>query len=157
MIELILVNIWWPIVSLTSWILDCDHIFLVAMWFQLLVHGWSQNSHLCGDQWKSKLVGAHAYIISNVWVCYKTHTWFIVSILFSNMWRFYLFITINATHLKKHVAFLEVNEVYDTTCENNYVELHYWTFKKTPTLTTLSFTFNSLKWTSKIPTPLDLT
>jgi hypothetical protein len=39
--------------------------------------------------------------------------------------RFYLLVTIDATHLKKHVAFLEVNEVYDTTCENNYVELHY--------------------------------
>jgi hypothetical protein len=52
---------------------------------------------------------------------------------------------------------LEVSEVYDITCENNYVELHYWTFKKTPTLITLLFTLNTFKWTSKIPTPFNLT
>lgn len=119
---------------------------------------WSKpNSPLCGDQWQLKLVQAHAYIVSNVWIHYKTHTWFIVSILFSKMLGLYLFITIDATHLEERVTFLEVSEVYDITCENNYVELHYWTFKKTPTLITLLFTLNTFKWTSKIPTPFNLT
>ncbi len=132
------------------------HLF-IAMWFQLFVHGQNQNCPLCGDQWQSKLIQAHAYIISNVWIHYKTHNWFIVSILFSGILGLYLCITINAAHLKKHVAFLEVSEVYDTTCENNYVELHYWNSKMTPTLITLLFTPNTLKWTPKISTPLDFT
>jgi hypothetical protein len=76
---------------------------------------------------------------------------------FGSLLVYYSLTCEDATHLKKHVTFLEVNEVHDTTCENNCVELHYWTSKKTPTLTTLLFILNSLKWTSKIPTPLDLT
>jgi len=62
--------------------------------------GW----HLCCFKW---------------WVHYKNHTWVIVSISLSNVWRFCLPIVIGVARVKKKGTLLEDGEVHDATCENN--------------------------------------
>ncbi len=56
-----------------------------------------------------------------MWVHYKTHIWFILNIVFFDVWGFCLFIVIDATHFEENWTLLQGGEVLDTSYENDYI------------------------------------
>jgi hypothetical protein len=63
----------------------------------------------------------HVYVISNVWVAYKTHVWFILNIYIYFMCEDFVCIVIDATHFEENWTLLEGGEVHNISCENDYV------------------------------------
>lgn len=60
-------------------------------------------------------------MVSNVWVPYNIHIWFILKKKFFDVWGLCLFIVIDATHFEENWTLLEGGEVHDTSCEYDYV------------------------------------